>query len=84
MFDFYTSQKVCKPAVETVYSVAYNVFCNEVIDAQICRNKEVLSKLVDLFRKYIATYEQNQDGSEYRASEEVVEEPPTVAISSIF
>ena len=40
-----------KRAVETVYSVAYNVFCNEVIDAQICRNKEVffMSKLVDIW-----------------------------------
>ena len=66
----FLSKRSIDAPVDSVYTTSYKVFCKEIIDDRICKNKEVvfMNKLVEMFRKYIIKYEGSQEGSKYRAS----------------
>lgn len=66
---FLSKESIDAP-VDSVHATAYKIFCKEIIDDRICKNKELvfMNKLVEMFRKYIIKYDENQEGSEYRAS----------------
>ena len=59
-------------AMDSVFNTAYKLFCKEIIDDRICKNREIFfqTKLVSIFRRYIDKCgdQEGEEGSRYKAS----------------
>jgi hypothetical protein len=58
-------------AMDSVFNTAYKLFCKEIIDDRICKNREIffLTKLVNIFRSYVNKCgdREGEEGSRYKA-----------------